>query len=109
MLYPLYHAKTDFSMNDTSWMLNKVMSDTVVTCIGSRVQENVLQFGQNHKQSPYFWVYCWILNPLIGIKLPKIYCYMSMSMKFIDITTNSKKEVAAHKGLIQHVVQVCFN
>ena len=31
-------------------------------------------------------------------------------MKYIDITTNSKKiEVAAHKGLIQHVVHVCCN
>ena len=46
-LYPLNHAQTDFSINDTSWMMNKVRSDTVVTCIGSRVQENVLQFGQN--------------------------------------------------------------
>ena len=32
---------------------------TLVTCIGSRVQENVLQFGQNHKQ--YFR---YILGPL---------------------------------------------
>jgi len=33
------------------------------------------------------------LNPLIGIKLPKIYCYMSIATKYIDIdiTTNSKK------------------
>ena len=54
MLYPLHHAQTDFSINDTSWMMNNVRSDTVVTCIGSRVQENVPQFGQNHKQSSYF-------------------------------------------------------
>ena len=54
MLYPLHHAQTDFSINDTSWMMKKVRSDTVVTCIGSRVQENVFQFGQNHEQSPYF-------------------------------------------------------
>ena len=27
---------------------------------------------------------------VIGIKLPKIYCYMSIAKKHIDITTNSK-------------------
>ena len=27
---------------------------TVITCIGRRVQETMLQFGQNHQQSPYF-------------------------------------------------------
>ena len=37
MLYPLHHAQTDFSINDTPWMMNKVRSDAVVTCIGSRV------------------------------------------------------------------------
>ena len=67
-----------------------VRSDTVITCIGSRVQENVLQFGQNHQTSPYLGVYFWTLNPLIGIKLPKIYCYMSVAKKYIDINTNSK-------------------
>ena len=30
-------------------------------------------------------VYIWTLIPLIGIKLPKIYYYMSMSMKYIEI------------------------
>ena len=64
MLYPLHHAQTDLSINDTSWMMNKVRSDTVVTCIGSRVQENVLQFGQNHKQSPYVGSIFGHLTPL---------------------------------------------
>ena len=57
MLFPLHHARADFSINDTSWMMNKVRSDTVVTCIGSRVQENVLQFGQNHKKITIVWFY----------------------------------------------------
>ena len=87
MLYPLHHAQIDFSINDISRMMNKVRSDTVVTCIGSRMQENVLQFGQNHKQLPYFG--CMFGH--IGINLLKIHCYMSTSMKCIDINTNSKK------------------
>ena len=53
MSYPLHHAQTDFSINDISRMMQKVRSDTVVTCIGSRVQENLLRLCQNHKQSPY--------------------------------------------------------
>ena len=57
-----------------------------------------------------WWAYGWILDPVIGITLPNIYCYLSISMKYIDITTNSKKItrlIAASKGLIQHVVHVC--
>ena len=96
MLYPLHQAQTDFSINYTSWMKNKVKSDAVLTCIGSRLQVNVLQFGQNHKISPYsgsifLLLILLSLNPLIGIKLPKIYCYRSILMKYIDITTNYKK------------------
>ena len=34
--------------------MNEVRSDTVMTCIGSRVQETMFQFGQYHQQSPYF-------------------------------------------------------
>ena len=90
MLYPLHHAQTYFFINATSWVMKRVRSDTVITCIGSRVQEHVLQFGQNHQTSPYLGVYFWTLNPLIGIKLPKIYCYMSVAKKYIDINTNSK-------------------
>ena len=64
MLYPLHHVQTDLFINDTSWMMNKVRSDTVVTCIGNRVQENVLQFGQNHQKSPYFGYIFGPLTPL---------------------------------------------
>ena len=49
--------------NDTS-----CRSDTVVICIGSTVQENVLQFGQNHNS-----------RHILG--------YID-----IDITTNSKNK-----------------
>ena len=48
-LYPLHHVQTGFVINDTSWVMNKVRSETVITYIGSRVQENVHQFGQNNK------------------------------------------------------------
>ena len=66
MLYPLHHAQTDFSTNDTTSMMNIVRSDTVVICIGSRVQENELQFGQNKKKSaPYLGYIFGTLNPLI--------------------------------------------
>ena len=41
-----------FFINDTSRVMNRVRSDTVIPCIGSRVQENVLQFGQIHQTSP---------------------------------------------------------
>ena len=64
MLCPLQNTQADFSINDTSWMMNKVRSDTVVTCIGSRVQENVLQFGQNHQKTSYFGYIFGPLTPL---------------------------------------------
>ena len=38
-----------FFINDTFWVMNRVRSDSVITCIGSRVHDNVLQFGQNHQ------------------------------------------------------------
>ena len=58
MLYPLHHAQTYFLS------MNKVRSDTVISCIGSRVQENVLQFGQNHQTSPYLGYIFGPLSPL---------------------------------------------
>ena len=67
-------------------MTNSVRYDIIVTRIGSRVQDK-LKFGQNHKQSPYFWS---IFVPFIGIELPEIYCYMPTSIKCIDITTSYK-------------------
>ena len=64
MLYPLHHAQTYFFINATSWVMKRVRSDTVITCIGSRVQENVLQFGQNHQTSPYLGYIFGPLTPL---------------------------------------------
>ena len=64
MLYPLHQAQTYFAINDTSWVMNKVRYDTVITCIGSRVQENVPQFGQNHQTSPYLGYIIGPLTPL---------------------------------------------
>ena len=61
---PNVQGQTDFSITGTSCMMTKVRSDTVITCIGSRVQENVLEFGQNHKHSPYFGCIFGHLTPL---------------------------------------------
>ena len=71
--------------------MNKVRSDTVVTFIGCRVQEICFSFVKSPQIAILWWAYGWILNPIIGITLPNIYCYLSISMKYIDITTNSKK------------------
>ena len=46
----------------------------VVTCIGSRVQDNVLQFGQNHKQSPYFES---VFGPLIPLSAQNCLKYIA--------------------------------
>ena len=49
--------------NDTSMMKNKVRSDAVVTCIGSRVQENVLYFGQNKTNRHILGIFLDPLSP----------------------------------------------
>ena len=49
--------------NDTSMMMNKVRSDAVVTCIGSRVQENVLYFGQNKTNRHILGIFLDPLSP----------------------------------------------
>ena len=64
MLYPFHHAQTYLFINGTSLVMNRVSSDTVISCIGSRVQVNVLQFGQNHQTSPYLGYIFGPLTPL---------------------------------------------
>ena len=73
-----------------------------------------------------FLVHFGAFNPLTISKLPKMYCYTSALMKRIDITiyllinwvnyakeVNNKKLLFSHfsvnKGLIQNVVQSCYN
>ena len=44
--------------------MNRVRYDTVITCIGSMVQESVLQFGQTDQTSPYLGYIFGPLTPL---------------------------------------------
>ena len=48
MLYYFDPTQTEFFINETSSLMNKVSCGTVIPCIRGEEQENVSRFGQNH-------------------------------------------------------------
>ena len=48
MLYYFDPTQTEFFINETSSLMNKVSFGTVIPCIRGEVQENVSRFVQNH-------------------------------------------------------------
>ena len=108
-----------FFINETSSLMNQVSFGTVIPCIGREVQDQCGLFWSRSLKISIFWVHLGAFDPLTILKLSQMYCYISKLMKHIDLTINlisPRKQiisyffhVSVYKGLIQHVVQRCYN